>query len=101
MIKELEAMCCLLYDKQMFIQMELYVLNTFEQSIGYLTVDSFFQVVLTEDNDEIEVMYMALYICEVALYYKDFVSTKLLIMARAFMALVRSILGCHKTLNLC
>jgi hypothetical protein len=100
MIKELKAMCCSLYDEQMFIQMELHVLNTLKWSIGHPTVDSFLQVVLTEGNDEVEVMHMALYICEVALYHRDFVSTKPSIMARASMALARSILGCHETLNL-
>jgi len=36
---------------------------------------------------------MAWYICEMALYHKDFVSTKPSVMARASMALARGILG--------
>jgi hypothetical protein len=100
MIKELKTMCCSLYDEQMFIQIEWHVLNSLEWSIGHPTVDSFLQVALIEGNDEVEVEHMAWYICEVALYYKDFVSTKLSVMARASIALARSILGCHKTLNL-
>jgi hypothetical protein len=100
MIKELKEMCCSLYEEQMFIEMEWHLLNTLEWSIGHPTVDSFLQIALTEGNDGVEVEHMARYICEVALYHKDFVSTKPSIIARASMALARSILGCRETLKL-
>lgn len=51
-------------------------------------------------NDKAEVEHMARFICEVSLYHKDFVSTKPSIMARTSIALAKSILGCHGTLNL-
>ena len=100
MIKELKDMCCSLYDEQMFLQMELHVLTTLEWDIGHPTLNNFLHITLTESNDEVEVEHMAQFICEVALYYRDFVSTKPSIMARASIALAKSILYCHKTLNL-
>ncbi len=55
---------------------------------------------LTEGNYGVEVEHMARYICEAALYHKDFVSTKPSIIARASMALARTILGYRETLKL-
>jgi hypothetical protein len=100
LIKELERMCCSLFEEQMFIEMEWHLLNTLEWSIGHPTVDSFLQIALTEGNYSVEVEHMARYICEVALYHKDFVSTKPSIIARASLALAKSILGSRETLIL-
>jgi len=92
-IRELKSMCCSLYEEEMFTQMEWHVLNTLDWTIGHPTVDSFLQILLTEDYDDAEVEHMAWYICEIALYYKEFVSTKPSVMARASLALARCILG--------
>ncbi len=92
-IRELKSMCCSLYEEEMFTQMEWHVLNTLDWTIGHPTVDSFLQIFLTEDYDDAEVEHMAWYICEIALYYKEFVSTKPSVMARASHALARGILG--------
>lgn len=100
MIEELKNMCGSVYDEQMFIQTEWHVLDILEWKIGHPTVYSFLQVALLEGNDEVEVEHMAQYICEVALYHRDFVSTKPSIMARASIALARTILGCHEAFSL-
>lgn len=100
MIKELHAKCSSLYDEQMIIQTEWHILNILEWSIGHPAVHSFLQAALLEGNDEVEVEHMAQYICEVALYHRDFVSTKPSIMARASIALARTILGCRAAFNL-
>ncbi|TDZ20575.1 G1/S-specific cyclin CCN1 [Colletotrichum orbiculare MAFF 240422] len=92
-IHELNNMCCGLYDAGMFTQMEMHVLNTLEWTIGHPTVDFFTQLIVAEEHDKIEVEHMAAYICEIALYHRDFVSTKPSIMARASLALARAILG--------
>lgn len=92
-IRELKSMCCSLYDEEMFTQMEWHVLNTLDWSIGHPTVDSFLQIALTEEYDDIEIEHMAWYICEIALYHKEFVSTRPSVMARASLALARGILG--------
>jgi Cyclin, N-terminal domain/Cyclin, C-terminal domain len=89
-IRELKSMCCALYDEEMFTRMEWHVLNTLDWIIGHPTVESFLQIALTED---FEVHHMALYICESALYRKEFVSTKPSVMARTSLALARGILG--------
>jgi len=92
-INELNNMCCGLYDAGMFTQMEMHVLNTLDWNIGHPTVDFFAQLLAAEERDSQDVEHMASYICEIALYHRDFVSTKPSIMARASLALARAILG--------
>jgi hypothetical protein len=92
-IKELKSMCCALYDEDMFTQMEWHVLTTLDWNIGHPTIDSFLQIALAEEYEDHEVQHMAWYICEIAIYYKDFVSTKPSVMARVSLALARAILG--------
>lgn len=92
-IHELNNMCCGLYDAGMFTQMEMHVLNTLEWTIGHPTVDFFTQLMAAEEHDDVDVEHMAAYLCEIALYHRDFVSTKPSMMARASLALARAILG--------
>ncbi|KAI8691400.1 Cyclin N-terminal domain-containing protein [Fusarium sp. Ph1] len=92
-IHELNNMCCGLYDAGMFTQMEMHVLNTLDWTIGHPTVDLFAQLMVTEEGDDQEVEHMAAYLCEIALYYRDFVSTKPSMMARSSLALARAILA--------
>lgn len=92
-INELNNMCCGLYDSGMFTQMEMHVLNTLEWTIGHPTVDFFTQLIVAEESDDVEVEHMAAYLCEIALYHRDFVSTKPSIMARSSLVLARAILG--------
>ncbi|CAK7268429.1 hypothetical protein SEPCBS57363_003089 [Sporothrix epigloea] len=92
-INELNNMCCGLYDAGMFTQMEMHVLNTLEWNIGHPTVDFFSQLIVADERDDREVEHMASYISEIALYSRDFVSTKPSTMARASLALGRAILG--------
>ncbi|KAF4982638.1 hypothetical protein FZEAL_1787 [Fusarium zealandicum] len=92
-IHELNNMCCGLYDAGMFTQMEMHVLNTLDWIIGHPTVDFFSQLMVAEEGDDTEVENMAAYLCEIALYHRDFVSTKPSIMARSSLALARAILG--------
>ncbi|ERT01970.1 uncharacterized protein SPSK_05321 [Sporothrix schenckii 1099-18] len=92
-INELNNMCCGLYDAGMFTQMEMHVLNTLEWNIGHPTVDFFAQLIIADERDDREVEHMAAYISEIALYHRDFVSTKPSTMARASLALGRAILG--------
>ncbi|KAH8194315.1 hypothetical protein TruAng_011523 [Truncatella angustata] len=91
-INELNNMCYGLYDSGMFTQMEMHVLNTLEWIIGHPTNDFFRQLIIAEEGDDCEVEHMAAYICEIALYNRDSVSFKPSIMARASLALARSIL---------
>ncbi|KAJ5041586.1 uncharacterized protein L3040_005166 [Drepanopeziza brunnea f. sp. 'multigermtubi'] len=97
MIRELKSMCCSLYDEDMFTQMEWHVLNTLEWMVGHPTVDSWMQLNLKDgpEFDDIEVEHMSWYLCEIALYHKDFVSKKPSVMAEASIALARGILGRH------
>jgi hypothetical protein len=92
-IHELNTMCCGLYDAGMFTQMEMHVLSTLDWIIGHPTVDFFSQLMVAEEGDDQEVTHMAAYLCEIALYHRDFVSTKPSVMARSSLALARAILG--------
>jgi hypothetical protein len=91
-IKELKAMCCSLYEDDMFTQMEWHVLQTLDWIIGHPTIDSFLQVAL-EGIDDPEVGYMACYISEIAMFQKEFVSKRPSDMARTSLALARCVLG--------
>ncbi|PKY02559.1 hypothetical protein P168DRAFT_320123 [Aspergillus campestris IBT 28561] len=91
-IKELKSMCCSLYDDDMFIQMEWHVLQTLGWTIGHPTVDSFLQVAVLDTAYDPEVEHMALYIAEIALFHREFVSKPSSDLARASLALSRCIL---------
>ncbi|KAI9879523.1 MAG: hypothetical protein M1830_008316 [Pleopsidium flavum] len=91
-IKELKSMCCSLYEDDMFIQMEWHVLQTLGWVVGHPTVDAFLQIALTDAYPDPEVEHMAWYIGEIALFHKEFVSTRSSDMARAALALARCIL---------
>ncbi|KAF2270848.1 hypothetical protein CC78DRAFT_450408 [Lojkania enalia] len=92
-VRELKSMCCSLYDDEMFTQMEWHVLQTLNWIIGHPTVDAFLQLALSESSYDPEVEHMTLYIAEIALFHKEFVSTKPSVLARSSLALARCILS--------
>ncbi|KAI9752546.1 MAG: hypothetical protein M4579_005583 [Chaenotheca gracillima] len=92
-VRELRTMCCALYDDDMFIQMEWHVLQTLDWAIGAPTVDAYVKIALIESPADPQVEHMALYISELALFSKDFVSIRPSVMARASLALSRYILN--------
>ena len=92
-IKELANMCCSLYDEDMFVQMERHVMITLEWSIGAPTVDAFIQTALDEELYDPEVEHMALYISEIAMFHKEFISKLPSEIAKASLALSHIILG--------
>ncbi|KAL1998706.1 hypothetical protein VTN02DRAFT_5713 [Thermoascus thermophilus] len=92
-IKELKSMCCSLYDDDMFIQMEWHVLQTLGWTIGHPTVDSFLQIAVMDSPYDPEVEHLALYILEISLFHREFVSKPSSDLARAALALSRCILN--------
>jgi hypothetical protein len=92
-VRELKSMCCSLYDDEMFTQMEWHVLQTLNWMIGHTTVDAFLQIALSEAPYDAEVEHMTLYIAEIALFHKEFVSTRPSVLARSALALARCILS--------
>lgn len=92
-IKELKSMCCSLYDDDMFLQMEWHVLSTLDWTIGHPTVDSFLKLAVQGSVYDPEAEYLALYILEMALFHRDFVSKQSSTLALAALALSRHILG--------
>lgn len=92
-IKELKSMCCNLYEDDMFIQMERHVLSTLDWTVGHPTIDSFLQIALKEAAYDPEVEHMTWYICEIALFYRDFVCVRPSVLARSALALARCILA--------
>jgi hypothetical protein len=75
-------MCCGLYDAGMFTQMEMHVLSTLEWVISHPNVVFFAQLMMAEEGNDQEVTHMASYLCEIALYHRDFFSTKPSVIAR-------------------
>jgi len=94
-VRELRAMCCQLYDEDMFLQMEWHVLQTLNWVIGHPTVDSFLQLALQDSASEgdMELQHMTWYLCEMALFHKEFVPTRPSVLARSALVLARCILG--------
>ncbi|KAI9840859.1 MAG: hypothetical protein M1838_003876 [Thelocarpon superellum] len=92
-IRELKSMCCSLYDDDMFTQMEWHVLQTLDWLIGHPTVDAFLQIALSDVSYDKELEHMSWYLCEIAMFHKEFVSTRPSVMARSALALARCILG--------
>ncbi|KAF2085181.1 hypothetical protein K490DRAFT_13515, partial [Saccharata proteae CBS 121410] len=92
-VRELKSMCCSLYDDEMFTQMEWHVLQTLNWIIGAPTVDGFLQIAMAEVTYDAEVEHMAWYISEIALFHKEFVSTRPSVLARSALALARCVLG--------
>lgn len=92
-IKELKSMCCSLYDDDMFLQMEWHVLSTLDWNVGHPTVDNFVKLAVKDGIPDPEVENLALYILEMALFYRDFVSKQSSTLALAALALSRYILG--------
>ena len=98
-IKELNTMCCGLYDDDMFTQMEWHVLQTLDWAIGHPTIDNFLQLAVEHQQYDAEVEHMALYITEIALFQKEFVSKRSSDLARAALALARCILNRPQSLQ--
>ncbi|KAF6528236.1 hypothetical protein HZS61_008538 [Fusarium oxysporum f. sp. conglutinans] len=82
----------------MFTKMEMHVLGTLDRTIGPTTVE-FSQLMVAEKGDDQGVAHVATYLCEIALYHRDFVSTKPSAMARLSLSLSRAILGRAKIDN--
>jgi Cyclin, N-terminal domain/Cyclin, C-terminal domain len=92
-IKELRSMCRKLYDDDMFLQMEWHVLSTLGWAIGHPTADIFVKMAIKDSIYDPEAENLALYILEIALYHRDFVSKQSSSLALAALALARHILG--------
>lgn len=96
-IKELKSMCCSLYDEDMFVQMEWHVLQTLNWSVGHPTVDAFLQHALISFPFDPELQHLTMYLLEVALYHRDFVSRLSSDLTRAALNLSRLILNRPQT----
>ena len=92
-IRELSKMCCSLYEEHTFTEMEWHVLQTLDWVIGHPTIDTFLQITRDGSMYDSELEHMARYICEIALFYKEFVSKRPSDVARASLAISRAILG--------
>lgn len=92
-IKELRSMCGSLYDDDMFLQMEWHILSTLGWTVGHPSVDSFLRLAVKDVVYDPEAENLALYIAEISLYHREFVSKLASTIALASLALSRHILG--------
>lgn len=100
-VKELTGMCCGLYDEDMFVQMERHVLMTLEWNIGATTAPSFVRSALNDGPYDNELGNLALYICEIAIYHREFISLRASDLAKAAITLALGILGRQNFLGPC
>ena len=92
-IKELRSMCGSLYDDDMFLQMEWHILSTLGWVIGHSTVDSFLRLAVKDSVYDPEAENLALFISEISLFHREFVSKLSSTVALSSLALARHILG--------
>ena len=92
-VKELANMCCHLYDEDMFIQMERHVLMTLDWHIGAPTTAAFLRCIFDDGELDAELEHMSMYLAEIAMYHRDFVSTRPSEVAKASLALAQIILN--------
>jgi hypothetical protein len=96
-IADLITVCGRIYEKGMFRQMEMHILVTLNWVIGHPTAAFFLELCRVEQQADDEVHCLATYICEIALYHRDFVSTKSSTMAELSLAFARTVLGQDQT----
>lgn len=92
LISELELMCCGLYTRDMFAQMERKILDTLEWQVGYPTPASFLQV-LVKPEDGTRIKWMALYLSEISLFNYELIRIKPSIIARSALFLARIVVN--------
>lgn len=90
-ISKLYTMFCRLYSSKELIKIEQHVLKTLEWVFGNPTVDCYTQLRAAKKRDA-EVEHMSAYLCEIALYHRDFFSARPSMMARVSVVLARVIL---------
>ena len=93
LLKELEVMCQSTYTADMIRQMEWHVLQTVNWQIGHSTIDHFIQIQLVNIEYDEQLEHMTLFLSELALYCRDFISVRSSVMATAALTLARYILG--------
>ncbi|RSL48169.1 hypothetical protein CEP54_013062 [Fusarium duplospermum] len=91
-IREISGLRCGVFNAATIIQMEMSVLNTLDWVIGHPTIDCFVEMLLSVGEHDDEFRNMVAYICEMALYHRDLVSTKPSIIAEASFLLAQEIL---------
>lgn len=92
-IGELANMCCNLYEEDMFIQMERHVLMTLEWNVGAPTASAFIRSALDDGPEDKELANMALYICENAVFHREFLSLRASELAKTAITLAFILLG--------
>ncbi|KAI8648127.1 Cyclin N-terminal domain-containing protein [Fusarium sp. Ph1] len=91
-IREISGLCCGVFNAATIAQMEMSVLNTLDWIVGHPTVDCFVEMLLLGVERDEEFRNMVAYICEIALYHRDFVSVKPSIVAEASLLLAQVVL---------
>ena len=92
-LRELASMCCGLYDEDMFLQMERHVMATLDWFVGGVTVDGFLKMALDGMKYDEELENTAFYICEMATFHREFVSTRPSAVAKGALYLAQIILN--------
>lgn len=92
-LDDLRSLCCSTYDHGMFLQLEWHLLQTVDWVVGHPTVDAFLMMATADAEYDPELEHMALYIAEMAMFNREFVSVLPSVMARTTLAMATMILG--------
>ncbi|KAI9888045.1 MAG: hypothetical protein M1823_000167 [Watsoniomyces obsoletus] len=98
-IPELQGLCCDMYDHSMFHQIEWHLLETVDWLLGHPTPDLFVAIAMGEMEDDDELENMTLYLCESALFHREFVGVLPSMLVRAALALSMELLGRHEVMQ--
>jgi hypothetical protein len=92
-VYQLYNMCDGQYDTGMFGQMEIHILKSLDWIVGNSTADFLARLTAVVEGEDEEVADMAVYLCEIALYHREFVSAKPSVMAQSALTHARAVLG--------
>ncbi|KAK9454840.1 cyclin-like protein [Dipodascopsis uninucleata] len=97
-VRELKIMCCDAYEEDMFVQMEGHVLSTLEWTVGHPTCDTFLTKTLCNSCSP-TLKHLALYLCEMTLFHKSFLSFPSSVLASAAHIVAQHILANGDTIS--
>jgi hypothetical protein len=92
-IGDLSLMCCSFYTYGMFTGMENHFVSALDWVVGHPTVACFQKFCLIGKVHDRQLECLSLYLAEVSLYHKEFISIYPSVLARSTLALARDILG--------
>lgn len=90
-LQQLNHACCTQYNTALFKEMEWNILQVLEWEIGHPDVHTFLRLALVARIEEPVIRHLSMYIAEIALFYREFATTKPSVISRSALAVARYI----------